>query len=118
MPEAYRSLRRLLPRLESALAAEIAANSAAWHTFRQRLETRFKVLFDLYYDLYHTRYDFFYHLEDLLFTLARAWLSRPADLRTLDTSRESDPLWFQNPSRYCLGELCALPRRHRLDVFR
>lgn len=96
MSEAYRSLRRLLPRLESALAAEIAANSAAWHTFRQRLETRFKVLFDLYYDLYHTRYDFFYHLEDLLFILARAWLSRPADLRTLDTSRESDPLWFQS----------------------
>lgn len=96
MSEASRSLRRLLPRLESALAAEIAADPAAWRAFRQRLETRFVVLFELYYDLYRTRYDFFYHLEDLLFTLARAWFERPADLRALDKAREAAPFWFQS----------------------
>ncbi len=96
MSESSRSLRRLLPRLESALAAEIAANPAAWRAFRERLETRFAALFDLYYGLYHTRYDFFYHLEDLLFALARAWFERPADLRALDAARESNPLWFQS----------------------
>lgn len=94
--ESSRSLRRLLPRLQSALAAEIAADPAAWRAFQQRLETRFAALFDLYYDLYHARYDFFYHLEDLLFTLARSWFSRPADLRGLDEQREANPLWFQS----------------------
>lgn len=96
MSESSRSLRRILPRLESAFAAEIAADPAAWRIFRQRLEIRFVALFDLYYDLYHTRYDFFYHLEDLLFTLARAWFSRPADLRALDEAREQNPVWFQS----------------------
>lgn len=96
MSESSRSLRRLVPRLESALAAEIAADPAAWRAFRHRLETRFVALFDLYYDLYRTRYDFLYHLEDLLFTLARAWLERPADLRALDEAREAAPLWFQS----------------------
>ncbi len=101
MSEASRSLRRILPRLEYALAAEIAANPAAWHAFRQRLETRFAALFDLYYNLYHTRYDFFYHLEDLLLTLARAWFERPADLRALDEAREQNLSWFQ--SHHMLG---------------
>lgn len=96
MSESSRSLRRLLPRLESALAAEIAADPAAWRAFRQRLETHFVALFDLYYGLYRTRYDFFYHLEDLLFTLGQAWFERPADLRALDGSREAAPLWFQS----------------------
>jgi glycosidase len=94
--ESSRSLRRILPRVESALAAEIAANPQGWREFTRRLETHFPALFSLYLDLYRARYDFFYHLEDLLTRLARSALARPADLRGLDEQREADPLWFQS----------------------
>ncbi len=94
--EAARTLRRLRPRLESAFAAQIAADPAGWQNFSRRLEKHFPTLFELYFGLYHTRYDFFYHLEDLLQTLAHSWFERPADLRALDAAREADPLWFQS----------------------
>jgi amylosucrase len=94
--EANRSLARLLPRLEMLLAAEIAADSLGWQVFTQRLDTHFPALFNLYLELYGARYDFFFHLEDLLTSLARAWFGRSADLRQLDTVREANPLWFQS----------------------
>jgi hypothetical protein len=40
------------------------------------------------------RYDFFYHLEDLLVSIARSWFNRPPDLRELDDAREKNPLGF------------------------
>ena len=94
--ESGRSLARLLPRLQTALAAEIAANPSTWHHFTRRLADTFPALFELYLDLYGARYDFFFHLEDLLLSLARASFDRPADLCTLDAAREADPLWFQS----------------------
>ena len=94
--EPSRALRRLLPRLQNTLAKEIAADPIGWEQFTRRLPTRFAALFDLYYDLYHARYDFFYHLEELLCGLARAWFTRPADLRALDEQREANPRWFQS----------------------
>lgn len=93
---AARSIQRLLPRLEASLAAHIAADPQGWYAFTRRLDTHFARLFQLYYDLYHTHYDFFFHLEELLFTLAQSWFGRPADLRTLDETREANPLWFQS----------------------
>jgi amylosucrase len=68
------------------------------------LKKHFPVLFTLYLDLYSTRYDFFFHLEDLLISLARSWFARTSDLRALDETRESDPLWFQ--SNQMLGGVC------------
>ncbi len=50
------------------------------------------------------RYDFFYHLENLLVELANASFSRPADLRALDLEREANPLWFQ--SNAMVGGVC------------
>jgi glycosidase len=94
--EIDRTLTRLLPRLETSLAAEIAADPEGWRFFVERLAVRFPPLFRLYLELYGSRYDFFYHLEDLLASLARAWFARPVDLRTLDAARELDPLWFQS----------------------
>ncbi len=94
--ETDRTLRRLAPRLETALAAEIAADPPGWEQFKQRLSTHFPALFKLYFDLYSSRYDFFFHLEDLLISLARAWFARPADLRSLDAVREQNPLWFHS----------------------
>ena len=67
-------------------------------------ERYFPALFELYFSLYHTRYDFFFHLEDLLTSLGRAWLARPADLRALDEERERNPQWFQ--SNQMLGGVC------------
>ncbi len=99
--ETSRSLRRLLPRIEASLAPQIAADPVGWEQFTHRLETRFTALFNLYFDLYSARYDFFFHLEDLLFSLARAWFNRPADLRGLDDAREQNPTWFQ--SHHMLG---------------
>lgn len=94
--ESSRTLSRLIPRLESAFSSVIAADQKGWDQFTQRLSTHFSALFSLYHDLYSQHYDFFYHLEDLLASLARAWFERPQDLRELDRAREENPLWFQS----------------------
>jgi amylosucrase len=94
--ETSRSLARILPRLEAVFAKEISADPRGWQNFLQRLDRHFPTLFQLYFDLYNTHYDFFYHLEDLLASLARAWFARTTELRELDSVREADPLWFQS----------------------
>ena len=94
--EAHRSYQRLLPFLQNTFAAQAVANPQEWQSFLERLEATFPRLFNLYYQLYHTRYDFFYHLEDLVATAARLWLERPAALKRLDASRQADPAWFQS----------------------
>jgi amylosucrase len=99
--ETRRSLARLLLRLQDAFVSQIAADPQGWEQFTQRLESHYPTLFRLYYELYSTRYDFFYHLEDLLITLGNAWFDRPPDLRKLDANREADPEWFQ--SNHMLG---------------
>jgi glycosidase len=102
--EALRTLNRLLPRLSTGLAVQIDADARGWEAFSSRLQRYFPSLFRLYYGLYSSRYDFFFHLEDLLTRLACAWFQRPADLRDLDGAREADPLWFQ--SSQVLGGVC------------
>jgi amylosucrase len=111
MPEKYslqtqteRSLNRLLPRLEAHFADRAAGQPTAWSQFVNRLREHFPPLFEIYYQLYHHQYDFFFHLEDLLVTMADVWLARPEDLKTLDLTREQQPLWFQ--SNQMLGGVC------------
>jgi amylosucrase len=99
--EARRSLERLLPRLEDAFVAQ---DPAAWDIFRARLEVQFPRLFGLLLHLYGDRYDFFYHLEQILASAARMALARPADLRALDATREETADWFQD--RAMLGGVC------------
>jgi len=94
--EISRSLTRILSRLEINLATQIAADPQGWQTFTERLDKHFPVLFQLYFDLYSTYYDFYFHLEDLITSLVRAWFARPAELRQLDSARELNPLWFQS----------------------
>ena len=94
--ETSRTMTRLLTRLKTTFATEISADPQGWQVFTWRLEANFPALFELYLELYSARYDFFFHLEDLLTSLARAWLGRSADLRKLDSAREADPLWFQS----------------------
>jgi len=102
--EALRTLNRLLSRLETNLADQIKADAEGWKAFSARLHRHFPLLFRLYYSLYSNRYDFFFHIEDLLTVLARTWFARPADLRVLDEAREENPLWFH--SNQLLGGVC------------
>lgn len=102
--EAQRTLARLLPRVEEKLKLQIESDPHGWQEFNARLEERFTQLFKLHLELYGGHYDYFFHAEDLLTSLARAWFARPADLRELDRQRERDPLWFQ--SNKMLGGVC------------
>jgi amylosucrase len=97
-----KTLERLLPGLEERYKSQF--DPEAWQVFNRRLKTNFRNLFELYFRLYSSQYDFFYHLEDLLKTAAKMWLSRPSDLKDLDIEREADPLWFQ--SHKMLGGVC------------
>ncbi len=94
--EAQRSLERLLSRLENCFDDAIRADPLGWQDFLARLQLHFPRLFRLYYRLYSQRYDFFFHLENLLMVLANNWLHRSAELRQLDAKREAEPLWFQS----------------------
>ncbi len=69
-----------------------------------RLEAQFPRLFGLLLHLYGDRYDFFYHLEQILAAAARMALARPAELSALDAAREADRDWFQ--SEAMLGGVC------------
>ena len=99
--QAELTLRRILPRL-AATFADVPA--AEWQLFETRLRDNFEHLFGLLHHLYGGRYDFFYHLEQILETAARLYLARPADLKALDAARESDTSWFQ--SQQMLGGVC------------
>jgi glycosidase len=93
--QAQRTLGRLMPRLLAANEAWAAAHPEAWAAFCLRLQTNFADLFALLVHIYAGQYDFFYHLETLLASMARSWQERPADLKALDEAREADPDWFQ-----------------------
>jgi len=90
------SLSRLIPRLEARFTRQAKANPTAWKFYLRRLKQHFPRLFGLYYRLYAKEYDFYFHLEDLVATLARMWLERPPDLQELDEQREANPAWFQS----------------------
>ena len=98
--EADLTLKRLRPRLESVwLTAETPETdriARARIEFEDRLDQYWQPLFLLLYQLYGQRYDFFFHLEQILLTAARAWLSRPEVLRDVDRHRINQPDWFQS----------------------
>lgn len=87
---------RLLPRLKAHFKRQASKHPVAWSSFVRRLDEHFPSLFNLYHQLYADQYDFFYHLEELLNTLARMWLQRPEYLKELDDSREANQDWFQS----------------------
>jgi glycosidase len=102
--QAHKSLQRILPRVEQALKKNISKDPQGWEQFTARLHKSFPALFELYFQIYSGQYDFFYHLEDLVTSIARSWLNRPQDLRKLDQEREQNQLWFQ--SNQMLGGVC------------
>jgi len=102
------SLTRLRLRLQQQFQSSAAADPISWQLFQERLDRHFPALFHLYYRLYSAEYDFFYHLEGLLTSLAQMWFDRPTDLKALDERREADPDWFQ--SSKMLGGVCYVDR--------
>lgn len=90
------TLSRLLPRIEQHFNRQVRAQPTAWSSFCSRLIAHFPQLFKLYFDLYAGRYDFYFHLENLLETLAKMWFERPEDLKGRDAYREANPAWFQS----------------------
>ncbi len=80
---------------------------SVWLEFDKRLDVHFPDLFSLYYDLYAVRYDFFFHLEDLLHRLACMWINRAEDLKKLDRQREADPNLVPIPACTGRGLLCG-----------
>jgi len=102
--QSQKSLLRILPRVEQTLKKNISKDPQGWKQFTARLHKNFSALFELYFQIYNGQYDFFYHLEDLVASMARSWFSRPQDLRELDGEREQHPLWFQ--SNQMLGGVC------------
>jgi amylosucrase len=101
---AERSLIRLLPRLEAQYSNYITSHPSEWQTFLERLQLNFKRLFDLLIQIYGGQYDFYYHLENLLSSLAQAWINRPEELKKLDRQRDQDVTWFQ--SNKMVGGVC------------
>jgi amylosucrase len=101
--QANLTLRRLLPRLSGEFP-EVDSNSTEWKAFLARLETHFPRLFTLLLQLYGDQYDFFYHLEQLLFLMVKSWLQRPAALKALDKRRLANTAWFE--SNQMLGGVC------------
>jgi amylosucrase len=82
-----------MPRLEACWESE-QVDEQLRHEFEVRLQEHWLPLFGLLYELYGTRYDFFYHLEQILCTAARAWANRPEPLRQSDRHRMLEPEWF------------------------
>jgi len=98
--EAVLTLKRLMPRLRTLWTEEnrLSPGVASTETlrFEQRLEKHWPELFDILFELYGSRYDFFYHLEEILLATARSWQDRPEPLRKLDEQRIHNPDWFQS----------------------
>jgi amylosucrase len=92
--EADKTLRRLLPRVEPCLRAHVGDDG--WEAFQRRATHYWEPLFGKLYQLYGGNYEFFYHLEQLMHTLAEAVIDRPAAMRELDARREVDPLWYES----------------------
>lgn len=95
--EAEKTLRRLKDRLADGLTREgyalEAEHAEIWRIFQRRLLKRWPELFGLLFQLYGTRYDLYFFLERILFTMARAALDREAPMRQRDLEREHNPAW-------------------------
>jgi len=89
--EAVRTLERLWPRIAPIIPVETERA-----IFRARLDVHFPTVFRLLHELYADRYDFFYHLEQILSTAAESYARRSPDLKAFDARREADPLWFHS----------------------
>jgi amylosucrase len=101
---AARSLQRLRPRLLANYEAYAADHPQDWQTFLDRLDENFQQLFGILLRLYGHQYDFFYHVDVLLQSLAASWTARPQALKERDLILLQDPDWFTH--NHMLGGVC------------
>lgn len=92
--ESQQSAKRLQPAIAAVWVREQVDAERA-QTFRRRFDEQWPRLFHLLIDLYGDRYDFFYHLEQVVVAIAEGFARRPLSLGKLDAERESDPNWFE-----------------------
>ncbi|MDZ4670102.1 MAG: amylosucrase [Phototrophicales bacterium] len=98
--EAQIALERLLPRITPLFADK----NILYAQFLARAQRHFPLAFENLYKVYSGRYDFFYHLEQILLTTAQKFILRSKDLHTLDEQREATPTWFNQPN--IVGGVC------------
>lgn len=89
------SLQRLTPRIDQKWEDSNTAQDVR-DAFWRRLEANWSQFFGLLHQLYGTRYDFFYHLEQILLTTVDGWIARAPELKELDAKRTHEPDWFQS----------------------
>ncbi|MGB1834342.1 MAG: amylosucrase, partial [bacterium] len=94
--QATLSLKRLKPRWRARFLQQPTATEEQWQILWERTEKQFPALFDRLHALYGGRYDFFYHLEEIIFEALKAGFTRSIELKQLDIQRLNDPLWIQN----------------------
>ncbi|GAM66741.1 sucrose phosphorylase [Vibrio sp. JCM 19236] len=64
--------------------------------FEKRLEQTFPSLVSKLHQLYGEQYDFFFHLQKLVLTLANAFASRKRKLKNRDELRLKNPTWYRS----------------------
>ena len=96
------ALKRLMPRIEAGFKGKV--DEGEWENYTSRLREHFPMLFDRLHTLYGQQYDFFYHLESILFSITEMWLDRPDELKALDALRETNPEWYQ--ANRMIGAMC------------
>ena len=94
--QATLSLKRLKPRWCTRFLQQPTATEEQWQILWERTEKQFPALFDRLHALYGGHYDFFYHLEEIIFEALKAGFTRSTELKQLDSQRLRDPLWIQN----------------------
>jgi hypothetical protein len=101
--EAQLSLQRILPQLESVWQSE--PDTHLQREFLIRLQRHWPDLFAILLQLYGTRYDFFYHIEQILITAAQALRDRPRRCRNLIDNASTTPHGFNHrnsPAARCM----------------
>ena len=89
------TLQRLQPRLDEVWRAS-QIDEHKRHEFELRLNKHWRPLFKTLFQLYSSRYDFFFHVEQVLTAAARAWADRSEELCELDRHRINEPDWVQS----------------------
>lgn len=72
--------------------------------FKQRLEENFLLLFSLLHQVYGQRYDFYYFLQQLVYSMKNALKERSSKLKQQDKQRLKEPDWFKKENM--LGISC------------
>jgi amylosucrase len=89
------TLDRLRPRLDEVWRTSQITDEKR-HEFEVRLNEQWRGLFELLFKLYSSRYDFFFHVEQIVMAAARAWAARPDELCDVDQYRVNKSDWFQS----------------------